>query len=297
LTTILLTGRTGQVGHELATALAPLGNVVATGREQLDLLRPDSIVDCVRAVRPDIIINAAGYTAVDAAEAEPERAMRINADAPGILAEEAKRNGALLMHYSTDYVYDGSKGGLYTEDDAPNPLNAYGRSKLAGEQYIIASGCRHLIFRTSWLYADRGTNFLLTLLDLARKQPVLRVVDDQIGSPTWAADLAQATASSLRHPRLDDLTGVYHVSAQGFVSRFEFAEAILHLAAQHHSGPWARITPCSTPEFPRPAQRPLRVATSKQHFLEAFGLSLPDWRSQLEHCLQALLRHPTAGWA
>ncbi len=289
--TILLTGRNGQVGHELIGALAPLGRVVATGREQLDLADPDSIVRCMRELQPDIIVNAAGYTAVDAAEAEPELAMRINAEAPGILAEEARRSGALLLHYSTDYVFDGSKNGLYTEEDEAKPLNAYGRSKLAGEQRITASGCRHLIFRTSWLYADRGTNFLLTILDLARKEPVLKVVDDQIGSPTWARTLAQASARALAHPGLDSRMGTYHLSASGHVSRHDFAVAILRLAAAGSINVWARIERCPTREFPRPAARPLNAATSKQRFSEAFGFVPPDWQAQLDACWGGLIHH------
>ena len=286
--TILLTGRTGQVGHELITALAPVGRVVAVGREQLDLAQPDSIAACVREVRPDIIVNAGAYTAVDDAEAEPQLAMRVNADAPAILAEEAKRSGALLLHYSTDYVFDGRKEGLYTEDDTPNPLNAYGLSKLAGEQRIVASGCRHLIFRTSWLYANRGTNFLLTMLELARTREQMKVVDDQIGSPTWARTLAEASVRALLHPGLDSRLGIYHLSAPGHVTRYDFAAEIIRLAETMHGGSWARITPCSTLEFPRPAARPLNAATSKERFRSAFGDIIPHWTDQLHDCMRTL---------
>ncbi len=286
--TILLTGRTGQVGHELITALAPVGRVVAVGREQLDLAQPDSIAACVREVRPDIIVNAGAYTAVDDAEAEPQLAMRVNADAPAILAEEAKRSGALLLHYSTDYVFDGRKEGLYTEDDTPNPLNAYGLSKLAGEQRIVASGCRHLIFRTSWLYANRGTNFLLTMLELARTREQMKVVDDQIGSPTWARTLAEASVRALLHPGLDSRLGIYHLSAPGHVTRYDFAAEIIRLAETMRGGSWARITPCSTLEFPRPAARPLNAATSKERFRSAFGDIIPHWTDQLHDCMRTL---------
>jgi len=288
LKTILLTGRTGQVGHELITALAPVGRVVAVGREQLDLAQPDSIAACVREVRPDIIVNAGAYTAVDDAEAEPQLAMRVNADAPAILAEEAKRSGALLLHYSTDYVFDGRKEGLYTEDDTPNPLNAYGLSKLAGEQRIVASGCRHLIFRTSWLYANRGTNFLLTMLELARTREQMKVVDDQIGSPTWARTLAEASVRALLHPGLDSRLGIYHLSAPGHVTRYDFAAEIIRLAETMRGGSWARITPCSTLEFPRPAARPLNAATSKERFRSAFGDIIPHWTDQLHDCMRTL---------
>lgn len=287
--TILLTGRTGQVGHELISALAPVGRVVAVGRDQLDLSDPDSITGCVREVRPDIIVNAGAYTAVDDAEAEPDLAMRVNADAPAILAEEAKRSGALLLHYSTDYVFDGRKAGFYTEEDSPNPLNAYGRSKLAGEQRIVASGCRHLIFRTSWLYADRGTNFLLTMLELAKTRKQMKVVDDQIGSPTWARTLAETSARTLLHPALDSRLGIYHLSAPGHVTRYEFAAEIIRLAETLYGGSWTRIEPCSTLEFPRPAARPLNAATSKERFTQAFGFTLPDWTEQLRDCMSVIM--------
>lgn len=292
--TILLTGRTGQVGHELISALAPVGRVVAVGRDQLDLSDPDSITGCVREVRPDIIVNAGAYTAVDDAEAEPDLAMRVNADAPAILAEEAKRSGALLLHYSTDYVFDGRKAGFYTEEDAPNPLNAYGRSKLAGEERIVASGCRHLIFRTSWLYADRGTNFLLTMLELAKTRKQMKVVDDQIGSPTWARTLAETSARTLLHPALDSRLGIYHLSAPGHVTRYEFAAEIIRLAETLYGGSWARIEPCSTLEFPRPAARPLNAATSKTRFAAAFGLDLPDWKVQLGTCMDGIAGKTTS---
>ena len=288
--TILLTGRTGQVGHELISALAPVGRVVAVGRDQLDLSNPDSITACVREVRPDIIVNAGAYTAVDDAEAEPDLAIRVNADAPAILAEEAKRSGALLLHYSTDYVFDGRKAGIYSEEDAPNPLNAYGRSKLAGEKNIIASGCRHLIFRTSWLYADRGTNFLLTMLRLARQRSSLRVVTDQIGSPTWATALAAATVTALGAPDLSDKLGVYHLSADDHTSRYAFAEEIIRLAIKYSGtgAGWATLTPCTTDEFPRPAARPLNAAAAKYKFQYAFGSAMPRWAAQLRDCIRTL---------
>lgn len=288
--TILLTGRTGQVGHELITALAPVGRVVAVGREQLDLAQPDSITACVREVRPDIIVNAGAYTAVDDAEAEPQLAMRVNADAPAILAEEAKRSGALLLHYSTDYVFDGRKEGLYTEDDTPNPVNIYGRSKLEGENRITTSGCRHLILRTSWLYADRGVNFLLTMLRLARQRAELEVVADQLGSPTWARELALATARILQAPRLTlDTLGTYHLSADGHVSRFAFAQAIVAIARQASGTEtgWATIQPTTTANYPRPAARPLNAATSKEKIGGVLGITMSHWKTQLQECLSS----------
>jgi dTDP-4-dehydrorhamnose reductase len=288
--TILLTGKTGQVGHELVTALAPLGRVIAVGRDRLDLTQPDSIVRCVRDTVPDIIVNAAGYTSVDGAESEADLARQVNAIAPGILAEEAKRAGALLVHYSTDYVYDGSKEDIYLENDTPNPVNVYGHSKLEGERNIEASGCHYLIFRTSWLYADRGSNFLRTILKLAREEPELRVVSDQIGSPTWARVLAEATASALLAPDVSSKVGLYHLSAGGHTSRYDFANEIIRLAAEItgiRSG-WAKISPCTTDEFPRPAARPLNVATSKKLFLLAFGATLTPWEQQLNNCLRTI---------
>lgn len=289
--TILLTGKTGQVGHELLTALAPLGRVIAVGRDRLDLTQPDSIVRCVRETAPDIIANAAGYTSVDDAESEAELAMQVNATAPGIMAEEAKRSGALLVHYSTDYVYDGSKTGLYHEDDTPNPVNVYGRSKLEGEYNIKAGDCRHLILRTSWLYADRGVNFLLTMLRLARQRAELEVVADQSGSPTWARELAQATARILQSPRLaPDTLGTYHLSADGHVSRFAFAQTIVEMARQASGTDtgWANISPTTTANYPRPAARPLNAATSKEKIGYRLGITMPHWTEQLRGCLSSM---------
>ncbi len=293
--TILLTGKTGQVGHELVTALAPLGRVIALGRDRLDLMRPDSIVRCVRETAPDIIVNAAGYTSVDDAESEPELAMQVNATAPGILADAAHDTGALLVHYSTDYVYDGSKVGIYLEEDIPNPVNAYGRSKLEGERNIMASNCQYLILRTSWLYSDRGNNFLHTILKLAREEQELRVVSDQIGSPTWARVLAAATANALRDPDVSSKLGLYHLSADGHTSRYDFAKEIIRLAAEITgicSG-WATLQPCLTEEFPRPAARPLNVATSKKLFSRTFGNTLPSWRTQLNNCIETISLNST----
>lgn len=288
--TILVTGRNGQVGQELVDALSPIGKVVALGRGELDLAQTETIARRVRDIKPDIIVNAAAYTAVDDAEAESELAMRVNADAPGVLAHEAQRSGALLVHYSTDYVFDGRKAGTYTEDDVPAPLNAYGRSKLAGEQRIAASGCRHLIFRTSWLYADRGTNFLLTMLQLARSKAAMRVVSDQIGSPTWARALAAATATTLATPDLSTRYGVYHLSADGHTSRYAFAEEIIRIATELsgvNTG-WATLSPCTTDEFPRPAARPLNAASAKDKFERAFGFRLPNWKAELHECMRTL---------
>jgi dTDP-4-dehydrorhamnose reductase len=194
---ILLTGKNGQVGAELQRALPVLGEVIALGRQDLDLASPDVLRRTVRDTKPDVIVNAAAYTAVDRAESEPELAAAVNGNAPGILAEEAQRSGAFLVHYSTDYVFDGTKDTPYTEDDTPNPLNAYGRSKLAGENAIRASGVSHYIFRTSWVYAAHGHNFLNTILRLARERRELKIVDDQTGAPTWARTIADITTQAL----------------------------------------------------------------------------------------------------
>jgi dTDP-4-dehydrorhamnose reductase len=219
---ILLLGPTGQVGWELERALAPLGAVIALARPQLDLRQPDSIRNAIRGNHPEIIVNAAGYTAVDRAESEPELAMQVNGIAPGIMAEEARRIDALLVHYSTDYVFDGARAEPYTEADEPRPLNIYGRTKLAGERAIAAAGSAYLTLRTSWVYGARRPNFVLAILKLAREKPELSVVEDQIGSPTWARALAAATVDILRRPEhAREAAGIYHLSAQGHTSRFD----------------------------------------------------------------------------
>ena len=222
---ILLTGKNGQVGWELQRTLAPLGEVVVLDRRQLDLSDPDQIRERVREISPDLIVNAAAYTAVDRAEAEPEPAMAVNGTAPGLLAEEAKRIGAAIIHYSTDYVFDGAKTTPYTEEDAPNPLNVYGRTKLAGEQAVQAAGVPHLILRTSWVYGMRGKNFLLTILRLAREREELKIVDDQIGAPTWSRTIAEATAQILTSGAwpVSGASGIYHLTASGSTSWYGFA--------------------------------------------------------------------------
>jgi dTDP-4-dehydrorhamnose reductase len=282
--TILLIGKNGQVGWELQHTLLPLGNVVALDRAQMDLTQPDAIRKVVREVSPDIIVNAAGYTAVDKAEAEPELAMQVNAVAPGIMAEEAKKLDALLVHYSTDYVYDGTKGSPYVEEDEPNPVNAYGKSKLAGEQAITAAGSMHLILRTSWIYDLRGTNFVLTMLRLAREKKELAVVNDQIGSPTWARTLATSTAELIEKAvRCTKDNGIYHLSTNGYASRLDFAREIL-TTAMRVSGietGWSEIRPTTTANYPLPAKRPLNSATSKEKIKTKFGIEMPSWETPL----------------
>jgi len=303
--TILLTGKTGQVGSELHRLLPKLGEVLAPGRKDLDLLDPAQIRRVMQQAKPQWIVNAAGYTAVDAAESDQANALAINAEGPRLLALEAKKNGAALVHFSTDYVFEGLKMVPYLETDPTNPINAYGRSKLAGEQAIRDSGAIHLIFRTSWLYATHGRNFLLTVLRLATERQELKIVDDQIGAPTCAADVAAATTtilaalmagtkSQLISP---DLSGTYHMTAAGQTTWYEFASAILDEAARATRNlPWlasatngrplpaARVLPISTEEFRSPTRRPAYSVLSNACLKEAFGVTLPDWRTQLQRC-------------
>lgn len=283
---ILLTGKNGQVGWELSRALAPLGEVVAFGREELDLAVPDRIISAVRTVRPDVIANAAAYTAVDRAESEPDEAHAINAVAAGVLAEEAKRAGALLVHYSTDYVFDGAKNAPYVEEDPPNPLNAYGRSKLAGEDSIRAAGASHLILRTSWVYAARGQNFFMTVLRLLREKSTLRIVSDQIGAPTCAGALAVATAELLRRydtSALEKMSGTYHATAGGSTSWYGFATQIAHL--ERAALPqMPSIVPIASSEYPLPAPRPKNSRLSNEKLFRRFGVKLPPWETCLEAC-------------
>lgn len=273
---ILLTGSNGQVGWELQRTLAPLGEISALGRVELDLRDAGRIRDAVRTVKPDVIVNAAAYTAVDKAEAEREPAFAVNAIAPGILAEEAKRAGAVLVHYSTDYVFDGTKGAPYVEEDVPNPINVYGASKLAGERAIAATGCRHLILRTSWVYGPRGSNFFLTMLRVARERRELRVVDDQIGAPTSSAAIALATAQVLRPAAL----GTYHLSAAGQVSWCGFARAILARA-----GIATPVSAIHTEDYPTAARRPRNSLLDNARLHADFGIALAPWEEQLAEAL------------
>jgi dTDP-4-dehydrorhamnose reductase len=277
---ILLLGRNGQLGHELARALAHGHELKSTDRTELDLADAEAIRRVVREALPDAIVNAAAYTAVDQAESEPALAMRINAEAPGVLAEEAKRRGALLVHYSTDYVFDGEKGAPYVEDDAPNPLGAYGRSKLEGERRIAASGCRHLILRTCWVYESRGRNFLLTILRLARERGELRVVGDQVGSPTAARDLADACAKLLASGEAPE--GIFHLAATGQCSWFEFAREILAQTGNAR----VKLTQITTAEYPTAARRPRYSVLSCERIRRACGIALPHWRDGLARVLR-----------
>lgn len=292
MNSILVIGKNGQVGSELPMALSTLGRVTALGRADMDLTDADAIRAAIRTTAPDLIINAAGYTTVDKAESEMALAMQVNAVAPGIMAEEARRLGALLVHYSTDYVFDGSKNTPYVEDDAPNPVNTYGRTKLEGERAIAASGCCHLILRTSWIYGPAGTNFVLTMLRLGREKKELAIVEDQFGSPTSARALAQATAELLgRHTGSAAQHGIFHLSATGHVSRLDFTRRILALAQQFsgNASGWAELRATTTSQYPLPAARPLNAATSKEKVRQIFGITMTGWEAQLTTCLQEII--------
>jgi dTDP-4-dehydrorhamnose reductase len=281
---ILLTGCAGQLGRELKRSLACLGEVIACDRQEFDLADPDALRDAVRDAAPAVIVNAAAHTAVDKAESEPELAMAINAIAPGVLAEEAKRLGALLIHYSTDYVFDGTKPAPYTEDDSPAPLSVYGRSKREGELAIAAADGRHLIFRTSWVYGLHGANFMKTMLRLGKEHDELRVVGDQIGAPTWSRHLADVTALVLA--RKDIPNGLYHLAAAGETSWHGYAEAIFYEAQRvglmDKSPVVHRIT---SADYPLPAARPANSRLDCSRFRRDFDLTLPDWRTGLIDCL------------
>jgi len=305
---ILLTGKNGQVGSALAAFLPRLGEVVALDRQQLDLAKPDEIRRAIRKVRPHLVVNAAAYTAVDQAETDQVAARAINADAPAVIAEEAKKIGASVVHYSTDYIFDGTKRSPYDENDPPNPLSVYGKTKLAGELAIRESGAPHLIFRTAWVYATRGRNFLLTMLRLASQREELRVVHDQIGAPTWCREIARVTTSILEHLPRDGqgawsfprVSGTYHMTAGGIASWYDFAQAILAETSKAPPGlSWLasatgghpllarRVVPITTAEYPTPARRPAYSVLSNARLSRTFGVQLPDWHEQLHSVFSA----------
>ena len=301
---ILLTGKNGQVGAELLRLLPQVGEVVALSRDELDLSNPTDIRRAIREVRPQIIVNAAAYTAVDQAETDETTARTVNAEAPGLMAEEAKKIGAALVHYSTDYVFDGTKKTPYDETDPVNPINVYGKTKLAGEDAIRSSGLPHLIFRTSWVYATRGRNFLLTILRLATEREELRIVSDQVGAPTCASEVAAATTKILTRLLRNngvflslEINGTYHMSAAGQTTWYDFAKAILEKAeAGSSSLEWLaratqgqrlvarRVTPVSTKEFRSPTPRPAYSVLSNSRINQTFGVALPNWYDQLQSC-------------
>ncbi len=284
---ILLCGKNGQISHELQLSLAGQGNeLVCLSRTDMDLLEPDSIRSQMRKHAPDLIINAAGHTAVDQAESEPELAMEINGTACGVLAEEAAALGAALIHFSTDYVFDGAKTSPYTEMDVPAPLGAYGNSKLAGEQAIQAVGGQYLILRTSWVYSLHGRNFLLTMQRLLQEREELRVVDDQVGAPTWAGSIAQATSQLIDKWQAGNRNwGIYHLTNQGETSWFGFASAIAD-QLKAAGKPCARLVPIPSSEYPTPAKRPLNSRLDGRKLAQDWQVSLPDWRTALAECLR-----------
>jgi len=289
MTKILLTGTTGQVGWELRRALMPLGEIIAPDRHALDLANPDSIRAMIRNVQPDVIVNPAAYTAVDKAESEPELAIAINSIAPEIMAEEALRLRAVMIHYSTDYVFDGQKTTPYTEQDPTNPLGVYGKTKLAGEQAIQAVGGAHLILRTSWVYSRMGKNFLLTMLRLARERQELKVVSDQIGAPTWSRSIAEITAAIMFADldRWQDFNGIYHLSASGKTNWYEFAKEILANDPDRSKQIIDRLIPITTAEYPTPAQRPAYSLLDCSKLIDRFQLHIPNWLEVLKLAIES----------
>ena len=305
---ILLIGKAGQIGRELMPLLERAGELTALDRQGLDLSSSDEIRRVIRAARPDCIVNAAAYTAVDQAESEEPAARSINAVAPGVMAEEAKRLGALLVHYSTDYVFDGAKRQPYEEGDAPNPLCVYGRTKLEGERAIRQVAPAYLIFRTAWVYAREGRNFLLTILRLATEKQELRIVRDQVGAPTWSREIAAATADILLQlwtrpkdlPAWSEVRGVYNMTAGGETNWSAFASSILGLASsQTRAADWfaaatanrpliaRRVVPIVTAEYPTPARRPAYSVLANRKLNDEFGVRLPDWEGQLRAVFSA----------
>jgi dTDP-4-dehydrorhamnose reductase len=293
---LLVTGASGQVGWELARSLMPLGEVVAVGSAECNLAQPQDILRLLEQIRPDVIVNAAAYTAVDKAEADELQATLINATAVGVLAEAAKKSNVLLIHYSTDYVFDGNKNSAYTEADEPCPVSAYGRSKLAGEQALRQSGCDYLILRTSWVFASRGRNFVKTMLRLAQERKELNVIDDQVGAPTWARNIADATAHIVRQAQQERqqrsfVSGIFNLTSAGETSWYGFTRAILDGAAGRgllSAERLPQLRPIPTEAYPLPAPRPKnsRLAAGKLH--RHFGIALPDWQDALARCLAEL---------
>jgi dTDP-4-dehydrorhamnose reductase len=292
---ILLTGKNGQVGWELNNTLSTLGTVYAMGRDQMDLSKPETLGSVIQEIRPDIVINAAAYTAVDKAESEPELAMIINGVAPGVIAQEAKKAGAWMIHYSTDYVFDGKATSPYGEEDPTCPLNIYGKSKLKGEEGVVQSGIPHVILRTSGVYGLRGSNFLLTMQKLARTRDQIKVVDDQIGAPTWSRAIAEGTAQILKKFLKESATesqvipnsGVFNMSCGGETSWFGFAKIILELSDLIKD---TELTPIPTIEYPTPAIRPKYTRLSNKKLKHAFSYEMPHWQDSLRECLNSAPR-------
>jgi dTDP-4-dehydrorhamnose reductase len=286
---ILLIGKIGQVGWELRRTLAPMARLVCVDFPEIDLCKADSIRRWVSEARPQIVINAAAYTAVDKAETEPDKAMKINGMAPGILAEEARKAGALMVHYSTDYIFDGAKTEPYVETDSPNPLGVYGRSKLAGDEAVRAAGCAHLIFRLCWVYGARGQNFMLTMMRLAREREKLRVVSDQVGCPTWSRLIAETTTLAVKQTiaagHFGAFAGTYHLASSGTTSWHGFASAIAGLMPPQGKK-CHQVEAISTSEYPTPAKRPAYSVLGCDKLERTFGLRLPPWEESLKQVLE-----------
>lgn len=288
---ILLFGKNGQLGSELKKILPDLGNLTCLDQEDVDLCNTSALQQALNDLKPKLIINASAYTAVDRAETEPETAMKVNALAPGAMAEWARKTYAVFVHYSTDYVFDGRKNTPYLEIDPTNPLNVYGKSKLAGEENIRQAGGAFLILRTSWVYSMQGTSFVTKVLEWARKNQTMKVVSDQVSNPTWSRDLAEGTFSvvSAHRDRLPDVMqerrGIYHLAGGGYTSRYEWARRILANDPKRTEQLVQTIKPASTEEFPLPAGRPLFSALDCSKFKETFGFSLPDWADSLQRAM------------
>jgi dTDP-4-dehydrorhamnose reductase len=291
---ILLLGNTGQLGWELERSLACLGEVTAVDFPTINLAEPDSALLLMRKLQPNIVVNATAYTAVDRAESELDLVYAINANAPGLLAEETSQLGAAFIHFSTDYVFDGCKGAPYTEDDLPNPQGVYGQSKLSGEKAVLLAGGASLVLRTSWVYSLRRDSFVTKVLSWARQQPTLRLVSDQVSGPTWARQLAEITSLLLARAGADptgwlmERSGLYHLAGSGYCSRLEWGQAILQLDAHPEEQVTREILPALTADFTTPAIRPLFSALDCSHFIQTFDLRLPEWRSALRLAMETL---------
>ncbi len=286
---ILLFGAMGQLGTELQSTMSSLGEIAAYDIHNLNLEHTGNVRETIRMLRPDVIVNASAYTAVDQAESEADKAFRVNGEIPGVLTEEAAQLNAFLIHYSTDYVFDGCKNAAYIETDAPNPLGIYGKSKLAGEEAIRTGKANYLIMRTSWVYSRNRSSFVTKVLEWARKQEVMSVVDDQVSNPTWAHRLAEVTTHLLRK-NLDFLSerkGLYHVAGNGYASRLDWAKKIIELDPNRHEQKVREILPARTADFPTPAQRPLFSALDCSLFQSTFDIPLPRWEEDLQRAMAA----------
>ena len=284
---ILLFGAMGQLGTELQASMAALGEISAYDIHNLNLENTEAVRETIHAVQPKVIVNASAYTAVDQAEREAEKALKVNGEIPGLLAEEASRLKALLIHYSTDYVFDGAKGALYVETDVPNPLSVYGASKLAGEQAIQSGAARYLILRTAWVYSRNRNSFVTKVLEWSRKQEIMSVVSDQVSNPTWARTLADVTARLLEKGLefLEERQGLYHVAGNGCASRLDWARKIIELDPHKEEQKVQQIVPALTSDFPTPAERPLFSALDCSLFQSTFGIPLPGWEEALRQAM------------